>query len=96
MENKRRKFSSEQKAQIILKIIKGESTVAEEGRKYHINQNLIHRWKDQFLQNINKPFEINQDDRIKDNKIKRYEHIITKITTQNDFLEKVLAHLEQE
>jgi transposase len=94
MENKRRKFGSELKAQIVLQILKGESTIAEESRKHHITDGLIHKWRTQFLENASKTFEVGKEDQVKDRKIKKYEHVITKITTQNDFLEKVLAHLE--
>ena len=36
-------------------------------------------------------FETNTTESEKDKKVKHYEYIITKLTTQNDFLEKVLA-----
>lgn len=36
-------------------------------------------------------FETNKDESEKDKKMKHYEYVIAKLTTQNDFLEKVLA-----
>lgn len=93
---KRRKFTSELKAQIVMKIIKGESTVSEESKKYNILPGLIHKWRDTLINNIKNVFESDKQDQIKDKKIKKYEYVISKITTQNDFLEKVLTHLESQ
>ncbi len=93
---KRRKFTSELKAQIVMKIIKGESTVSEESKKYNILPGLIHKWRDTLINNIKTVFDSDKQDQIKDKKIKKYEYVISKITTQNDFLEKVLTHLESQ
>ena len=88
--NQRRKFSSEQKAQIVLTIIKKESTLLEVSQKYSITPSLLHKWRDLFLAKAASVFNENNDESDKDKKIKHYEHVIAKITTQNDFLEKVL------
>lgn len=89
--NQRRKFSSEQKAQIVLAVLKKESTILELSNKHQITPSLIHKWKDAFLEKANSIFDDGKDESDKDRKIKHYEHVISKITTQNDFLEKVLA-----
>jgi len=52
------------------------------------------KWRDQAIENMNKAFEVNQESRETERKIKKYEHVITKITTQNNFLEKVLKTLD--
>ena len=87
---KRRKFSSEQKAQIVFSVLKGESLL-EVGKKHNITPSLIHKWKEHFEQKASTVFNIGKEEQEMDRKIKHYEHVITKITTQNDFLEKVLA-----
>ena len=87
----RRKFSSEQKAQIVLSVIKKELSTLEAGKKHEITPSLIHKWREHFLANTAGVFDTNKDESDKDKKIRQYEYVITKLTTQNDFLEKVLA-----
>jgi putative transposase len=88
---KRRKFSSEQKAQIVLSIIKNEVSALDTSKKHEIAPGLIYKWRDEFIQKAHTVFEIKVDESEKDRKISHYEHIISKITTQNDFLDKILA-----
>jgi transposase len=87
----RRKFSSEQKAQIVLAVLKKEATILELSNRYQITPSLVHKWRDAFLEKVNSIFDDGKEESDKDRKIKQYEHVISKITTQNDFLEKVLA-----
>lgn len=87
----RRKFSSEQKAQIVLSVIKNEITALEAARKHEIAPSLVYKWRDEFLSKVPTLFETNKDESDKDKKVRHYEQVIAKLTTQNDFLEKVLA-----
>lgn len=87
----RRKFSSEQKAQIVLSVIKNEASTLEVSKKHEIAPGLIYKWRDEFLSKAHGVFETNKEEGEKDQKIRKYEFVISKLTTQNDFLEKVLA-----
>jgi putative transposase len=89
--NTKRKFSSELKAQIVLSVITKEATAIESSKKHDIAPSLIYKWRDEFLEKAHTAFEVNKEDQVMDRKLKHYEHVIAKITTQNDFLEKVLA-----
>ena len=86
---KYRKFSGEQKAQIVLEVLKDNDIIAI-AKKHEIATGLIIKWKEHFLDKVGTVFEDKTDQEI-DRKMRHYEHVITKITTQNDFLEKVLA-----
>ena len=88
---KRRKFGSEQKAQIVLAIIKNEVSAIEASKKHEIAPGLIYKWRDEFLEKAHTVFEVDKDETETDKKMKHYEHVISKLTTQNDFLDKVLA-----
>lgn len=46
----RRTYTGNFKASIVLSYLRGEATIAELSRKHAIGENLIHRWKQQFLQ----------------------------------------------
>lgn len=87
----KRKFSSELKTQIVLSVIKRELTALEVARKYDLAPSLVYKWQDEFLTKAKTVFETNKSESDQDKKVKHYEYIITKLTTQNDFLEKVLA-----
>lgn len=87
----KRKFGSELKAQIVLSVIKSELTALEAARKYDIAPSLVYKWQEEFLTKAKTLFETNKANSEQDKKVKHYEYIITKLTTQNDFLERVLA-----
>jgi len=87
----KRKFGSELKAQIVLAVIKQELTALEAAKKYDLAPSLVYKWQDEFLAKAATVFDTNKVETEKDKKVKHYEYIITKLTTQNDFLERVLA-----
>ena len=90
----RRKYSPEQKAKIVLAVIDGSKTVLETSREHDIGPALIHKWRDQFIKQSSLVFTSTTADHVEQKKITRYEHIIAKLTTQNDFLDKVLTTLK--
>jgi len=54
---KKRQWTSEQKLQIVMQGIKGR-LVSEICNEYQINQSQYYLWRDQFLQNAGKIFEM--------------------------------------
>lgn len=54
---KRRKFSSEFKAQVVLEVVSGARTQAEIARHHQLKPDLIARWRRQFLENAASLFE---------------------------------------
>jgi transposase-like protein len=91
--NTKRKFSAQTKAGIVLSIIKGDITLLEASKQHNIVPSLLHKWKDQFLGSAHTIFEQSGIETEQDRKLKKCEHVIAKLTTQNDFLDKVLASL---
>ncbi len=91
---KRRKFTANQKARIVLDIISEKTTTLETSKKYELAPSLLHKWKAHFLEHADKAFGKDQADEENRKKLGKYEHVIAKLTTQNDFLEKVLANLD--
>ena len=88
---KRRKFTAEQKSEIVIELLTNKKTSQELCIKHDIMNQLLHTWKDTFIKNAHKTFEkqsVSQDEE----KIHKYEQVITKLTTQNDFLDKILAY----
>ncbi len=54
---KKRQWSSEQKLQIVMQGVKGRA-VAEICNEYQISQGQYYKWRDQFMANANKVFEM--------------------------------------
>lgn len=52
MSRKRRTWSAQEKANIVLEILREESTLAEIARKYKVAQPLLSRWKTEFVGNM--------------------------------------------
>jgi transposase len=54
---KRRKFTPEFKAQVVLEVISGAKTQAEIARQHQIKPDIITRWRRQFVENAASLFE---------------------------------------
>lgn len=57
MSKKRRTYKSEEKANIVLEILREESTVNEIAQKYGVSPQLISRWRTEFLDNMPAVFD---------------------------------------
>ena len=48
---KRRRFTAEFKAEIVLEALSGESSQAELCRRHNLSEDQVSKWKQQFLEN---------------------------------------------
>lgn len=62
MSRTRRTWSPQEKANIVLEILREESTLAEISKKYDIAQPVLSRWKADFIGNMASVFNIKGDD----------------------------------
>lgn len=62
MSRKRRTWTPQEKAEIVLEILREENTLAEIARKYEIAQPVISRWKADFLSNMSTVFDKKGED----------------------------------
>ncbi len=67
---KKTHFTANQKAQIVLEILREEKTIGQIASENNIHPNQLHRWKKQALENFTQLFE---DDR-KSEKVREAEH----------------------
>ncbi len=56
MTTSRRKFSPEEKARIVLEILKEEKTVSQIATEEGIHTNVLNRWKSEAVQNLSQLF----------------------------------------
>ena len=64
----------------------------EMGKLHDLAPSLIGKWIEHFVSNAGSIFNKDNGNKEKEVRLRRYEHVITKLATQNDFLEKVLAY----
>ena len=77
-------YTPEQKAKVVLELIKEEKTLGEIATQYKVTPKTIQAWKKAFLANAFKAFE--SDNNVKENKEK-----LDKLTQENDALAKALG-----
>ena len=77
-------YTPEQKAKVVLELLKEEKTLGELATQYKVTPKTIQNWKKEFLSNAAKAFE--SDNNAKENKEK-----LEKLTEENDALAKALG-----
>jgi transposase-like protein len=85
---KRRRFSPEYKARLVLELISGQRSAAEIARKEHIKDTMLYEWRAQFLEHAPEVFSSPQADQESEQRIVELEHIIGQLTIENQILKK--------
>jgi len=62
MNIKRKKYAPEEKDKIVLEVLGEEDTLAEIANKYDASQQLISRWRSEFLSNMATVFDKNTNE----------------------------------
>lgn len=93
MNIKRKKYVPEEKAKIVLEVLREENTLAEIANKYDVSQQLISRWRSEFLSNMATVFDkkTNEAEKLKLENEAEKEALVTKIgqlTMDIDWLKK--------
>ena len=92
----RKHYSAQQKAQIVLELLKEEKTVAQIAAEYGIHPNQLHRWKKQALDSFHRLFEEGQQAEAAkkadhDRELNELYTEIGKLTTQLNWIKKNLV-----
>lgn len=93
MSRQRRNWTPEEKAAIVLEMIREEGTLAEISRKYDIAQPVLSRWRAEFIENMANVFDKKGEsiDKVKEEYEAEKERLVKKIgelTLDVDFLKK--------
>lgn len=62
MKNKRKHWTPEEKAQIVLEILREETTLSQIADKYRTTQPQLSKWKSEFIMNMSAIFNKKPDD----------------------------------
>jgi transposase len=93
MSTSRRKFTPEQKAQIVLEILKEEKSISQLSSEHGIHANVLQRWKTEAVQNLHQLFV---DDRKATTKMKNeYEQQINELYAEVGKLSTQLAWIKK-
>lgn len=91
--SKRRNFSAEFKAKVVLELISGAKSAAELCREYELKPDLLSRWKSQFLANAAKVFESGKETDPQQERIAELERLAGKQSLELEILKKALTLL---
>ncbi|CAG7652224.1 hypothetical protein PAESOLCIP111_06482 [Paenibacillus solanacearum] len=97
MSSTRRRFTPEEKAQIVLEILKEEKSVSQLASEHGIHANVLNRWKSEAVQNLSQLFVDDRKGITKmkkeyDQKIDELYAEVGKLTTQLSWIKKKSGH----
>ncbi len=93
---RRRRFSAEFKAGVVLDLISGAKSQAQVCREHELNPNLVCRWKAEFLQRAPELFQSKDRDDAEQATAAQLERMVGRLTMENALLKKALARLEEQ
>lgn len=89
--NKRNKYTSKQKIEIVLEGLKNETSITEVCRKYGISSSMYYKWRDLLLRKGEEVFA-NQGNFASEkayiDKIREMERVIGRLALENEILKK--------
>ena len=87
---KRRRFTPEFKAEVVIEALCGQSSQAELCRKHNISDVQLSQWKRQLLENAASLFEpIDKQTNASQQRIAQLEQLVGKLTLELDIQKKV-------
>lgn len=78
---KRRTFTPELKAQIVLEVLREERTLNEIAAEYEVHPNQLSRWKAEFIKNAGKVFskQVDEVEKVKQSHEKEKDELLKQI-----------------
>lgn len=92
---KRRKFTAEFRAQVVLEVLTGKLTVAQAASKYKIKDSAIYEWRVQALERLPLLYEMKAPEQDGVERIAELERIIGQLTVENEALKKASRWLSR-
>jgi transposase-like protein len=89
---KRRSFSGEFKAKVVLELISGKKSLAEASREYSIKDTVLSRWKQEFVERAGEIFEQPKEVQDKDARIAELERMVGRLTMQAELSKKAVSY----
>ena len=95
-QRKRRTFTPEFKAEVVLEVLRGESSQAALCRHHNLSEDQVSKWQQQFLENAASVFaSTGQQSSETAERIAHLEHLVGRLTVALDIQKKALTWLNQ-
>jgi transposase-like protein len=98
--SKRREYTPEYKAKLVIEIFREEHTMSEIGSREGISLTQLSNWKSEFIANADRVFSKNRDEKATSKQIyelkeieRAYQAKVGQLTLENDFLKEVYKKL---
>ena len=92
---KRRRFTPEFKAELVLEVLSGGSSQAEVCRRHNLNENQLSQWKRHLFENASALFETTDKRSSADEKrIAHLEQLVGRMAVALDIQKKLLTELD--
>ena len=91
---KRRNFTPEYKAEVVLEALRGESSQAELCRRHNLSEQQLSKWKQQVIENVATLFaSTDQQSSEAAERIAHLEQLVGRLTVALDIQKKALTFL---
>lgn len=90
---KRRSFTPEFKARVVLEILVEGKSMAQASRDYEIKDSVLARWKQEFIERSPEVFEPDSKTADQDRRIAELERMVGKLAMELEMAKKVSNHL---
>ncbi len=92
---KRRNFTPEFKAEVVLEALRGESSQAELCRRHNLSEQQLSKWKQQVVENVATLFVSSTDHQSSEaaERIAHLEQLVGRLTVALDIQKKTLTFL---
>ena len=91
---KRRKFTPEYKARIVLEILTEGKSISAASREYGIKDSVLSRWKQEFIERSPMLFENGASSDVRDDRIAELERMVGRLATELEMRKKVTNFLD--
>ena len=91
---KRRKFTPEYKARIVLEILTEGKSISAASREYGIKDSVLSRWKQEFIERSPMLFENGASSDVRDDRIAKLERMVGRLATELEMRKKVTNFLD--
>ena len=86
--SKQRTFKPDMKARVVLQVLTGAKSAAQVCREQHLNQNVLTRWKKQFIDNASLIFKQESDRSDQAERVAELERLVGKLTMELEISKK--------
>jgi transposase-like protein len=96
MTTKRRKFTPDFKARVVLEMLAEQKSAAQVSREYGIKDSILSRWKQEFIERSPMLFEQGAAKDERDQRIAELERMIGRLAMELEMAKKVSSYLNSD